>query len=829
MSKRKKESNIIEETGLSPENWHVLDAAPIIPGHPLPGATPPAPNAMPPHFVGTLNPDMQHDAIFSGTQNQNPRIPCYPLMPTGPAGKPQTNAAIRSVVKTNQTATSAAASSSGLNFRGTWQSFIVYNTNDIVIWDQSTYVALTGSNNLRPDQNSSNWTLLSENLVFNPTPTNLALGGFGPFDTAFVAQGNSATVSISGTPSVAAEIAVFGITVNNTTTVTLPAGWHVLFQYVAGAAANSYLFYKILSDASPVSVSASLSGSTLWSAHLSLFKFGGFVTGNITQVQIAGNVATITCANDFQAGNIISIQKLMNASFLNDGTSNGVGFEVLSANSSQFTIGFTHANYGPTADTGIAIKVGQQVSNVTVSGAGSPDANPFNNLVQQNSVFANVFAAVSGTATSPTCTDTNGNAYNVVDSSQANCVALIGYSSPNKIAGGNPGISPSSTLTWTGGAVGTAYLLELAGSAPIYEPYDVVQFRGSMFVCLQETSLDAFTAPSAWALIGPGIGYVNIQSANYTVVAADAGHLISFNSSSARTLTLPNPVPAPPAGTQETGWWIPVQNIGTGTLTISPNGLNIDGASGNLTLGQNQGILIFADSTGNYETHHGVNVIVVPGIFTVTAPNGSGVVTIGLATESANTVWSGPTSGGAAAPTFRSLVNADLPATTPTVPPGFSVTGNVASPAGAFGLILTSEPANTLFAGPVSGAPAPPTFRALVSSDIPPGALPPTAIAEAVGTLITTSASGVLRLPGNVIPPAGVYRVCVNFYMQANPSAGNLDVAVGWNDGTATRSATNGTLGAPADISTAALNVAQGKIVVVSDGIHDITWSMTLT
>ena len=41
----------------------------------------------------------------------------------------------------------------------------------------------------------------------------------------------------------------------------------------------------------------------------------------------------------------------------------------------------------------------------------------------------------------------------------------------------------------------------------------------------------------------------------------------------------------------------------------------------------------------------------------------SGTLAVTLATQSANLVFSGPTSGGASAPTFRSLVNADVPTT----------------------------------------------------------------------------------------------------------------------------------------------------------------------
>jgi hypothetical protein len=42
----------------------------------------------------------------------------------------------------------------------------------------------------------------------------------------------------------------------------------------------------------------------------------------------------------------------------------------------------------------------------------------------------------------------------------------------------------------------------------------------------------------------------------------------------------------------------------------------------------------------------------------------SGTLAVTKATQTANKVWAGPTSGGAAQPTFRSLVSADLPAGT---------------------------------------------------------------------------------------------------------------------------------------------------------------------
>ena len=95
----------------------------------------------------------------------------------------------------------------------------------------------------------------------------------------------------------------------------------------------------------------------------------------------------------------------------------------------------------------------------------------------------------------------------------------------------------------------------------------------------------------------PGSGGVLVKTADYTAVAADCGKLIVFNSSSPHTLTLPAAAPF-------AQWNIGVQNIGAGVVTISPNGLNLDGASSSLTLAQTQGLAISTDAT-NYFTERG--------------------------------------------------------------------------------------------------------------------------------------------------------------------------------------------------------------------------------
>ncbi|MCU1273767.1 MAG: hypothetical protein JWO48_1198 [Bryobacterales bacterium] len=93
------------------------------------------------------------------------------------------------------------------------------------------------------------------------------------------------------------------------------------------------------------------------------------------------------------------------------------------------------------------------------------------------------------------------------------------------------------------------------------------------------------------------IGGVNAKTANYTAVAGDDGKLVSMNGTTL-TLTLPA---SPPSST----WKIFIENINSTALTVSRNGLNIDGTATNLTLNQNQGVVIFTDGS-NYFTCEGM-------------------------------------------------------------------------------------------------------------------------------------------------------------------------------------------------------------------------------
>jgi hypothetical protein len=118
--------------------------------------------------------------------------------------------------------------------------------------------------------------------------------------------------------------------------------------------------------------------------------------------------------------------------------------------------------------------------------------------------------------------------------------------------------------------------------------------------------------------------------------------------------------------------------------------------------------------------------LAAPSQFTVTGSpvTTSGTLTLTWNNQVANSVLAGPTSGGATVPTFRLLVAGDIPALPYvssvglTMPGVFSVAGSPVTNSGTFVVTLATQTANTVWAGPVSGGAAAPTFRTLGQSDI---------------------------------------------------------------------------------------------------------------
>jgi hypothetical protein len=91
----------------------------------------------------------------------------------------------------------------------------------------------------------------------------------------------------------------------------------------------------------------------------------------------------------------------------------------------------------------------------------------------------------------------------------------------------------------------------------------------------------------------PG-GGVNARTANYTAVSGDAAKLVTMNGPNL-TLTLPS---SPPSAT----WSVSVENLNSTSLTISRNGLTINGGSSDITLVQYQLVTIWTDGSNYLST-----------------------------------------------------------------------------------------------------------------------------------------------------------------------------------------------------------------------------------
>lgn len=147
---------------------------------------------------------------------------------------------------------------------------------------------------------------------------------------------------------------------------------------------------------------------------------------------------------------------------------------------------------------------------------------------------------------------------------------------------------------------------------------------------------------------------------------------------------------------------------GTGTNFQFPN---TNGTSGFVLQTDGSGNTSWvATTSGGTVTSVGLSL---PGIFTV---SGSPVTTTGtltgtLATQGANLVWAGPTTGAASAPTFRSLVGADLPNPSASTLGGIQSTAGVShqwiSSISTLGVPGLSQPAFTDISGSITPAQCP--------------------------------------------------------------------------------------------------------------------------
>ena len=67
-----------------------------------------------------------------------------------------------------------------MTWAGEWSSSTTYVTNQVVYYEGSAYVCIQGNSNLRPDQNTTQWTLMVQKGDTGPTGTTGTAGATGP-------------------------------------------------------------------------------------------------------------------------------------------------------------------------------------------------------------------------------------------------------------------------------------------------------------------------------------------------------------------------------------------------------------------------------------------------------------------------------------------------------------------------------------------------------------------------------------------------------------------------------------------------------------------------
>jgi hypothetical protein len=202
----------------------------------------------------------------------------------------------------------------GFNYAGAWSAVTPYNYFDVVTLNNSFYLSIvpgsqTNTGNNPQTDNGTHWALLDQGFNFRGVWSNLTT--YQPYDVV---------TYLSST--------YVGLTTNNigNTPATSPANWTLMAA--AGQIAPRMTF---------------------------TFNMPSAV---ITQVQITGNVLTLTAANTFNAQNFGTGQGQLNTFYLTGLTTatflNGQVITATSVSGTTLVAGFTHGNYGPTADTGNA-------------------------------------------------------------------------------------------------------------------------------------------------------------------------------------------------------------------------------------------------------------------------------------------------------------------------------------------------------------------------------------------------------------------------------------------------------------------------------------------
>jgi hypothetical protein len=296
--------------------------------------------------------------------------------------------------------------------------------------------------------------------------------------------------------------------------------------------------------------------------------------GTVTSIQITTNVVTVTCANSFSNGQTILMKGLTGATFLN-----WVVLTITTATGTNFTAPFTHANYGPTADTGTANPIATVTSSAYSGGGSSAAVCTFGTHANfgpttdtTGTIFGGTFQSVTGAVFAPSVNAATGGMDML-------CAQVLDTGNQGHV--GNVCGSFYTQMSDQSGYVDNQYAIY------IQDQHQTTRSRSANVWAIYVQG-----GPSRFAGLA-----TNIVSKTTTYTATVNDYTILCNGTF--TVTLPTATTflsgADPQGVK-IGQIFIIKNTGTGTITLSSTA-NIDGATTLAISAQYQSVSVQWDGT----------------------------------------------------------------------------------------------------------------------------------------------------------------------------------------------------------------------------------------